>query len=127
MVIRSGPWRCAKTLGRISSRHGRPNGSRGAMTPSKPTFAVFLQTRPAKPSLTRSKKGIADWGLLQVGFFGAFRRSGSVTIEVGRICRGAEGLFGDSAALEKRIYVRAKAGLLGQRAVCPVQCLENLG
>ena len=111
-----------KTLEGIRRAHGRPKRQARALRLEH--IAAFLQTLQQQPD---SLKKHRDWALLQVGFFGAFRRSELVTIEVKHLSWEPEGLVVTLPRSKTDPHGEGLKRALprGNGPVCPVSALEN--
>lgn len=111
----------AKTLAGIARVHGRPKEKAPPLTPQELLRIVsYLQTQP-------SLSAIRDNALLQLGFFGAFRRSELVNLHVEHIKWEEEGL---EILIPESKTDQTHAGQYcvipyGDTELCPVQALKQ--
>lgn len=111
-----------KTLKGIRHTHGKPKQKAKALRLEH--LAIMLNWLNTQPD---SNKKLRDLALLQIGFFGAFRRSELVDIEVKDLIWEPEGLI---IQLPHSKTDQAGDGLVraipkGDGAVCPVNALKN--
>lgn len=111
-----------KTLEGIRRVHGRPKRQARALRLEH--MAAFLKALQQQPD---SLKKHRDWALLQVGFFGAFRRSELVAIEVKDMTWELEGIVVTlpHSKTDQQGDGLTRALPRGNGPVCPVRALDN--
>ncbi|BBM03452.1 site-specific integrase [Microbulbifer sp. GL-2] len=111
-----------KTMRGIRRTHGKPKQKAKALSLQHiATLARYLHTQP------ESKKKARDLALVLVGFFGAFRRSELVAIQVKDLTWEEEGLI---VRLPKSKTDQSGEGLVralpfGSQEVCPARALRS--
>lgn len=111
-----------KTLEGIRRRHGHPKRKAKALRPEHIAIMVKYLMQPPV-----TKKKVRDLALIQLGFFGGFRRSELVAIEVGHLHWEPEGII---VQLSRSKTDQEGMGILraipkGTGILCPVLALQN--
>ena len=111
-----------KTLEGIRRAHGRPKRQARALRLEH--VAAFLAALQQQPDSLRKHR---DWALLQTGFFGAFRRSELVAIEVTHLSWEPEGVVVTLPRSKTDPHGDGLTRALprGAGPVCPVSALER--
>jgi integrase len=110
-----------KTMAGITRTHGRPKDKAPPLTPDELfSMAIHLQ---AQATLAAQR----DNALLQIGFFGAFRRSELVALHVEHITWEKEGItiLLPQSKTDQTHEGQHCAIPFGHGALCPVQALKN--